>query len=104
MDDFNRRVTAVQSEWPKVVNNNLKEKLLRDFMMETGSDSLRTRTCAICSESRPIRDVRSVSPSDYDLSCLKPPTPISEPDVNVQSVWPGTSIPCLIVMVLYLGL
>ncbi len=93
VDDFNRRVTAVQSEWPKVVNNNLKEKLLRDFMMETESDSLRTCTCAICSESQPIRDVRSVSPSDYDLSCLKPLMPISEPDVNVQSVWPGTSIP-----------
>lgn len=49
--DFARQVADVQTEWPKVVNNDLKEKLLRDFMLETGCESLRTCTCAVCSAS-----------------------------------------------------
>ncbi|PBK81878.1 hypothetical protein ARMGADRAFT_1090937 [Armillaria gallica] len=88
--DFARRVADVQTEWPKVVNNDLKEKLLRDFMLETGCESLRTRTCAVCSASRPVRDVRTIGHDEYELKCIKP-VPGSEADV--MGFWPGTQIP-----------
>ncbi|SJL16801.1 uncharacterized protein ARMOST_20330 [Armillaria ostoyae] len=87
--DFARQVADVQTEWPKVVNNNLKEKLLRDFMLETGCESLRTCTCAVCSASRPVRDVRMISHDEYELNCIKP-IPGSEADV--MGFWPGTQI------------
>ncbi len=44
----------------------------------------------VCGESRPIRDIRSINPSELDLSCLKP---MCNSEDESQDVWPGTSIP-----------
>jgi hypothetical protein len=90
--DFLRR------SWPQLVPQTLKNKILRLFRDQTGSEALATFTCASCSESTPLRAHCSVTIGDphFDLSVLKRPDLKSDDALLVFLwLWPQAKKPRL---------
>ncbi|KAK0452776.1 uncharacterized protein EV420DRAFT_1482083 [Desarmillaria tabescens] len=51
LDEFNNKVENIWNVWPQIMSSDVKEKILHEFMEETGSEALRCRTCAVkCKE------------------------------------------------------
>ncbi len=88
-DEAVAQTEKIRSEWLSIPSSSLKEKLLSDFMLETGSDALRIDTCTCCSSRYCVKDVQTVSIDDVDLSCLQVDVDDSDGD---RQKWPGTEI------------
>lgn len=65
----------LRQSWPRLVPQTLKNKILRLFRDQTGSEALATFTCASCSESTHLRAHCSITTGDphVDLSVHKRP-------------------------------
>ncbi|KAJ3537287.1 hypothetical protein NM688_g6714 [Phlebia brevispora] len=69
-DSHARHMKDVCQNWPRVVGDTLKEKLVKLFHEETSADKLRTVPCACCAESVLLADSEVVSLADMPLDLL----------------------------------
>ncbi len=86
---YKSKLQDIENSWPVKSSGILKERLLSDFLQETGSDALRTATCAVCAVRHPYRDVRVTNPLDCDLTCLRVR---NEADGTPGTMWEDTSV------------
>src|ERR1700683_3386624 len=71
--EANRRLQQVRAEWPRVVPNDLKDRIHKLFREQTSSERLKEFTCASCAQSQFV-DERVVLPaSELDLDLLQRP-------------------------------
>jgi hypothetical protein len=82
--ETNRRLRQVRAEWPRIVPNDLKERIHKLFREQTSSERLKEFTCASCAQSRFV-DERAVLPaSELDSELLRRPD-MHDMDVDTDS-------------------
>ena len=88
--EFERKLTHLHSEWPTMVSQSLKDKLVKLFREQTSSAFLAMVTCASCSESCLASESIKVNAKHINLDVLKRPdcrtTTYSE-DTVVDPMW-----------------
>jgi hypothetical protein len=68
-----REHARLRNEWPQVIPDHLKRKLLANFNLEISSTALATFVCASCVENCPIDDKVALPFEDFDMNSLKRP-------------------------------
>ncbi|KAJ7832983.1 hypothetical protein B0H13DRAFT_1914782 [Mycena leptocephala] len=68
-----REHARLRNEWPQVIPDHLKRKLLANFNLEISSTALATFVCGSCVENCPIDDKVALPFEDFDMNLLKRP-------------------------------
>jgi hypothetical protein len=82
---FNEQMQSIRSNWPRLVPNDLKNRIHRLFREETSSERLAEFTCASCAESRLIRERQIVPLSEINLNLLRRPDKPHTPKFDMDS-------------------
>ena len=88
--ELERRLAHLHSEWPTMVPQSLKDKLVKLFREQTSSAFLTSVTCASCAESCLASESTKVNVNDINLDVLKRPDCRTAPhsdDMVVDSTW-----------------
>ncbi|KAJ7891484.1 hypothetical protein B0H13DRAFT_2340578 [Mycena leptocephala] len=82
-----QELKRLRSEWPQVVPDHLKRRLVRDFNLEISATNLATFAYGSCNELCPVTDKKTLSFEDFDLDLLKRPDHVEsrEPDMAASS-------------------
>jgi hypothetical protein len=82
-----RELKRLRADWPQVVPEHLKRKLMRDFNLEISAANLATFACGSCNELCPISDKRTIGLEEFDLDLLSRTDHVStdESDMEVDS-------------------
>ena len=59
--------------WPQLVNQNLKDKIIKMFREQTSSDTLSTFTCSSCREATLCSFQHEMLATEFNLDVLKVP-------------------------------
>ncbi|KAJ7433599.1 hypothetical protein B0H11DRAFT_1939370 [Mycena galericulata] len=72
-----KKIARLREEWPQLVPEHLKWRLLDNFNFHISADKLRTFVCGSCAEACPVKD-QTLLPFDvFDLDLLKRPDRLS---------------------------
>ncbi|KAJ8090592.1 hypothetical protein PM082_018149 [Marasmius tenuissimus] len=89
------QLDQIRQNWPQLVPQSSKDKLVNIFKKQTSSDALATVTCASCSERTLKVECKSIPFNSIDLSPLRRPDARPRdaacPDVLVDDDWLGGS-------------
>jgi hypothetical protein len=80
----------LHSEWPQVIPEHLKSKLVNDFNLQISTGNLATFSCGSCSEDRPLSEKLQLPLDSIDFNLLKRPDQVeldtkSDMDVDVST-------------------
>lgn len=78
----------IRSQWPTIVPDRLKDKIIGLFREQTNSDSHMSVSCASCAEACLLLDTAKIKLSDIDLSVL------DKRDTEYHINGPISSAPC----------
>jgi hypothetical protein len=67
------KLEKIRAEWPTLVQQSLKDKIITLFREQTSSKALKTVTCASCAESCLLSQSHQVNVRDVNLDILKRP-------------------------------
>ncbi len=100
------RLEQLRSQWPQIVPQTLKDKLINLFREQTSSQSLASVTCAACAGSTLVSQSNKITvDNNLDLEMLKRPDRRHVPgsEATVDSVWlnSGTVPPPFIAPLLF---
>jgi hypothetical protein len=79
-----RELKRLRAEWPQVVPDHLKRRLIRDFNLEISASNLATFACGSCNELCPVTDKRSIGLEEFDLDLLSRPDHVSSNDSDMD--------------------
>ncbi|KAJ7858292.1 hypothetical protein B0H13DRAFT_2573600 [Mycena leptocephala] len=79
-----RELKCLRADWPQVIPDNLKHRLIRDFKLEISAANLATFACGSCNEMCPISDKCSIGLEEFDLDVLSHPDHVSRADSNME--------------------
>ncbi|KAJ7934430.1 hypothetical protein B0H13DRAFT_2305858 [Mycena leptocephala] len=82
-----QELKRLRTEWPQVVPDHLKRKLVRNFNLGISGANLATFACGSCNELCPITEKNTLSFEDFDLDVLRRPDHLDtgESDMDVDS-------------------
>ena len=71
--ELEERLAHLHSEWPTMVLQSLKDKLVKLFCEQTSSAFLTSVTCASCAESCLASESTKMNVKDVNIDVLKRP-------------------------------
>ncbi|KAJ7914368.1 hypothetical protein B0H13DRAFT_1873046 [Mycena leptocephala] len=72
-------INRLRAEWPQVIPDRLKWRLIRDFNLQISAENLATFACGSCNELCPIADKKTIGLDQFDIDLLKRPD-YNDPD------------------------
>lgn len=81
-----RESDRLRAEWPQLVSDTLKHKLLDRFGLRISSETLRTFTCGSCSEKCPLSVGTTIRLADFKWDLLKRPDLAGESSEIISTV------------------
>jgi hypothetical protein len=72
-------IKRLRAEWPQVIPDHLKRRLIRDFNVQISAENLATFACGSCNELFPIADKKTIGLDQFDIDLLKRPD-YNDPD------------------------
>ena len=88
--ELERKLARLHSEWPSMVPQSLKDKLIKLFREQTSSAFLAAVTCASCAESCLVSESKNVNVMNINLDLLQRPdhrTTTHSEDIVVDINW-----------------
>ncbi|KAJ7676613.1 hypothetical protein DFH06DRAFT_1428225 [Mycena polygramma] len=70
---YARAEARLREQWPQVIPDHLKRKLLANFRFETSTQALSTFVCGSCAERVPDAQYSTLCLKDFDLDLLSKP-------------------------------
>jgi hypothetical protein len=79
-----QELKCLRAEWPQVVPDHLKRKLVHNFGLEISAANLATFACSSCNELCPVTDEKTLSFEDFDLDLLRRPDHVGTGDSEMD--------------------
>ncbi|KAJ7864716.1 hypothetical protein B0H13DRAFT_1898962 [Mycena leptocephala] len=79
-----RELKRLRAEWPQVVPDHLKRRLIRDFNLEISASNLATFACSSCNKLCPVTNKQSIGLEEFDLDLLSRPDHVSSNDSDMD--------------------
>ncbi|KAJ7865103.1 hypothetical protein B0H13DRAFT_2353165 [Mycena leptocephala] len=66
-------IKRLRAEWPQVIPDKLKRRLVREFNLQISAENLATFACGSCNELCPIAQKKTIALDQFDINLLKRP-------------------------------
>jgi hypothetical protein len=82
-----QEIKRLRSEWPQIIPDHLKRRLVSEFNLQISAENLATFACGSCSELRSVSEKSQLALDSIDFDLLKRPAhvePATESEMDVD--------------------